>query len=74
MSVTFTTNYSFNGRRRPVDSDALLMTDFMNLNIKPAQSFEGAHMGRVYVRVFIGVNDHTCIDICICTVFLKNLI
>jgi hypothetical protein len=31
-------------------------------------------MGRVYVRVFIGVNDRTCIGICICTVFLKNLI
>jgi hypothetical protein len=38
----------------PVDSEALLVTDFMNLKIKPAQSFGGVHRGRVCVRVFIG--------------------
>jgi hypothetical protein len=27
----------------PVDSDALLVTDFVNLKIKPTQSFEVAH-------------------------------
>jgi hypothetical protein len=37
----------------PVDNDALLMTDFKNLKIKPAQSFRDAHRGRVCVRVFI---------------------
>jgi hypothetical protein len=36
----------------PVDSETLLVTDFMNLKIKPTQSFEGAHRGRVCVRVF----------------------
>jgi hypothetical protein len=56
----------------PVDSDVLLMTDFVNLNIKPAQSFECAHRGRVYMRVFIGVSAHSCMSICICTVFLKK--
>jgi hypothetical protein len=37
----------------PVNSDALLVTDFMNLKIKPAQSFRGAHRGRVCVRVCV---------------------
>jgi hypothetical protein len=31
----------------------LLVTDFVNLKIKLAQSFRDVHMGRVYVRVFI---------------------
>jgi hypothetical protein len=38
----------------PVDSDTLLMTDFVNLKIKSAQSFEGAHRGRVCVCVHRG--------------------
>jgi hypothetical protein len=57
----------------PVDSDALLVTDFVNLKIRLTQSFGGAHMGRVCVRVFIGVSAHTCTSICVCTVFLKNI-
>jgi hypothetical protein len=57
----------------PVDSEALLVTDFVNLKIKPTQSFEGAHRGRVYVRVFIGMSAHTYMSICICTVFLKKI-
>jgi hypothetical protein len=36
-----------------VDSDALLVTDSMNLKFKSTQSFECAHMDRVCVRVFI---------------------
>jgi hypothetical protein len=56
----------------PVDNETLLVADFVNLNIKPAQSFGGAHKSRVYVRVFIRVNAHMCISICICTVFLKK--
>jgi hypothetical protein len=36
-----------------VNSDTLLVTDFMNLKIKPAQSFESAHRSMVYMRVFI---------------------
>jgi hypothetical protein len=56
-----------------VDSETLLVTDFVNLKIKPTQSFGGTHRGRVCVRVFIGVSDRMCMSICICTVFLKKL-
>jgi hypothetical protein len=38
----------------PVDSNALLVTNFMHLKIKLAQSFEGAHSGRMCVCIFIG--------------------
>jgi hypothetical protein len=55
-----------------VDSDALLVTDFVNLKIKSAQSFECAHKSRMCVYVFIGVSNHTCINIYVCTVFLKK--
>jgi hypothetical protein len=55
-----------------VDSDTLLVTDFVNLKIKPAQSFRGAHRSRVCMRVFIGVSARTCINICVSTVFLKK--
>jgi hypothetical protein len=48
------------------------MTDFMNLKIKPAQSFKCAHRGRVCVRVFIEVSARTCMSIYIYTVFLKK--
>ncbi len=43
MCVAFTANYSFSGDDVPVDSETLLMTDFVNLKIKPTQSFEVAH-------------------------------
>jgi hypothetical protein len=56
----------------PVDSETLLVTDFVNLKIKPVQSFGGAHRGRVCVRVFIEVSARTCMIICVCTVFLKK--
>jgi hypothetical protein len=56
----------------PVDSETLLVTDFMNLKIKPTQSF--ACKERVCVRVFIGVSTHTCMSICVYTVFLKKAI
>jgi hypothetical protein len=57
----------------PVDSETFLVTDFLNLKIKPAQSYEGAHRGRVCVHVFIGVSVHTCMSICVCNLFLKKL-
>jgi hypothetical protein len=57
----------------PVDSDTLLVTDFVNLKIKPIQSFGGAHRGKMYIRIFIGVDDYTCMNICIYTVFQKNM-
>jgi hypothetical protein len=34
-----------------VDTEAFLVTDFINLKIKPAQSFGCAHRGRIYVWV-----------------------
>jgi hypothetical protein len=37
-----------------VNSETLLVTDFINLKIKPAQTFEGAHRSMVCMRVFIG--------------------
>jgi hypothetical protein len=58
----------------PVDSETLLVTDFVNLKIKPAQSFGGAHRGRVCVCVFIGVSARTCMSIYVYTVFLKKRI
>jgi hypothetical protein len=73
MCVAFTANYSL-GDDVPVDSETLLMTDFVNLKIKPTQSFGGAHRGRMCVRVFIGVSARTCMSICVCTVFLKKRI
>jgi hypothetical protein len=60
------------GDNVPVDSEALLVTDFVNLKIKPAQSFRCAHRSRVCMCVFIGVSIHTCMSICVCTVFLKK--
>jgi hypothetical protein len=58
----------------PVDSEALLVTNFVNLKIIPAESFECAHRGRVCVRVFIKVSVHAYMSICVCTVFLKKRI
>jgi hypothetical protein len=46
----------------PVDSDAFLVTDFMDLKIKSAQSFKVTYRGRVCVRVFIEVSAHPCIS------------
>jgi hypothetical protein len=55
-----------------INSDVLLVTDFVNLKFKPTQSLGGAHMSRVCVRVFIGVSAHTCMSIYFCTMSLKK--
>jgi hypothetical protein len=55
-----------------IDSDALLVIDFVDLKIKLIQSFECAHESRIRVRIFIGVNAHTYISIYIYTVFLTQ--
>jgi hypothetical protein len=39
-----------------VDSETLLMIDFMDLKIKPTQSFRIGHRDRACVRVFIGMS------------------
>jgi hypothetical protein len=72
MCVAFTVNYFFSGRRRPVDGETLLVTDFVNLKIKPAQSFEGAHRDRVCICVFIGVSARAYINIYVYIVFKKK--
>jgi hypothetical protein len=41
----------------PIDNKTFLMTNFINLKIKPTQSFRCAHMGRVCMRVFIRMSD-----------------
>jgi hypothetical protein len=56
-----------------IDSDALLVTDFVNLKIKSVQSFGGVHRDRVCMRVFIGVSVSTCMSICVCTVFFLKI-
>jgi hypothetical protein len=45
-----------------------LLIDFVNPNIKSAQFFKCAHIDKIYVRIFIGVSAHTCINIFIYTV------
>jgi hypothetical protein len=56
----------------PIDSETLLVIDFVNLKIKSVQSFGEAHRGRICVRVFVGVSARTCMSIYVCTVFLKK--
>jgi hypothetical protein len=49
----------------PINSEVLLVTDFVNLKIKPTQFFKGAHRSKVCVRVFIEVSVRTSINICV---------
>jgi hypothetical protein len=57
----------------PVNSETFLVTDFINLKIKSAQSFEVDYRDRVCVHVLIEVSTHTCMNICVCTVFLTKI-
>jgi hypothetical protein len=41
----------------------------MNLKIKPAQSFRGAHKGRMCVCAFIVVSAYTYISICVYNIY-----
>jgi hypothetical protein len=52
-----------------VDSKSLLVTDFINLKIKPTQSFRCARKDRMCVYVFIVVSAYIYKNICIFTVF-----
>jgi hypothetical protein len=74
MCVAFTTNYFFSGRRRPIDSETLLVTDFMNLKIKPTQSFRGTHRNRVYVYVHMNECLYVYEYLCLYCVFFKRII
>jgi hypothetical protein len=57
-----------------INSERLLMTDFINLKIKLVQSFRDNHKDVMRVYIFIGVSAHIYINIYICTVFLKKRI
>jgi hypothetical protein len=46
----------------PIDSKTFLVTDFINLKIKPTQFFRGVHRDRIYVHVFIEVSAHMCMS------------
>jgi hypothetical protein len=71
VSVVFTANYSFSGGGDiSIDSETLLVTEFVTTKIKSAQSFKYAHKDRMCVRVFIGMSAHICMSINGCTVFL----
>jgi hypothetical protein len=50
------------------------MTGFVNLKIKPAQSFRDAYRSRVHIYVFIGVSVRTCINIYVYIMLLKKKI
>jgi hypothetical protein len=63
MSAVFTANHSFSGSDIPINSDALFETGFMNLKIKPTQSFRDAHRDTMCVHVFIGMRVRTCMSI-----------
>jgi hypothetical protein len=52
-----------------VDSDVLLVIDFVNLKIKSIQSFRYTHRYRLYVHVIIGTSIRTYINIYVYTVF-----
>jgi hypothetical protein len=69
IGVVFMTNYFLVRGDVLINNETLLMTDFVNLKIKLTQSFECAHIDRVYVHIFIRVTVYTCINIYVDFVF-----
>jgi hypothetical protein len=55
-----------------IDGETFLLTDFVNLKIKPVQFFRGAYRCMVCVRVLIEMSIYTCMNIYIYTVFFKK--
>jgi hypothetical protein len=55
-----------------VDSETLLVTDFVNLKIKSTQSFRCTHRDMMYILLFIWVSDRTCINFYVYTIFQKK--
>jgi hypothetical protein len=49
-----------------VDSETLLVIDFVNLKIKSTQSFKCTYRGRMYTRVFIGEYSYVYEYLCLC--------
>jgi hypothetical protein len=60
------------GDNFPIDSKTLLVTDFVNLKIKPSQSFENVHKSTMRIHTFIVVN--TRVSVFIKKLFLNQLI
>jgi hypothetical protein len=54
----------------PVDDDAPLVTSRISRSVG-AQSFGGAHSGRVCVHVFIGVSVRVCV-VSVCVVLCNS--
>jgi hypothetical protein len=55
-----------------INNDGLLVTDFINLKIKLTQSFRYVYKSMMYVCMFIGVNGHTFMRICVYIVSKKQ--
>jgi hypothetical protein len=65
ICIIFMINYFLVRNDISVDSEILLVINFVNHKIKLTQSFEYAHKYRMCVHVFIGMSTHTCIRICV---------
>jgi aspartate carbamoyltransferase catalytic subunit len=63
MDVIFISNYFLVGDDISITSKTILVTDFVNLKIKPAQSFQDTRRGKIYVHIFIEVSTRTYISI-----------
>jgi hypothetical protein len=57
-----------------VDSDTLVVTDFMNLKIKRAQSFRGGHKDKLRIHRGECSYIYSYMSICVSTVFLKKIV
>jgi hypothetical protein len=49
-----------------INNETFLMTDFVNLKIKLAQSFRDAHRDMMYIYVFIRLSNYIYIYIYTC--------
>jgi hypothetical protein len=56
-----------------IDNEMLLMSDFVNLKIKPAQSFKCVYRDKICVYVFIEMSIHICMSIYIYNILKKEL-
>jgi hypothetical protein len=46
-----------------VDSEMLLLTDFINLKIKPTQTFRCDHRAKMCVYLFVEMSVYMCIQV-----------
>jgi hypothetical protein len=52
----------------PIESETILVIDFVNLKIKLSQSFRCIHKDKMYVCMFIGMSNHIYIYMSICVI------